>query len=394
MDKYTLDCLRNQLNPVISGFSKPQKDCINTLVRQILIKGTPILRHLVPEDERLVKPQARKFSRHLSNIELESKVDELAFKQTKGQVEEDTSIAYDLCDIAKESAKVMEKLSKIWDGSKRKKSTGYFLHGIGVGDILLKFKPHLANKHTLNQTRRDLILKLAEEFDRQGIWLLDRGNDDKQFFHDLAEEKINFICRIKKNRLAVVKETGERLKIHDLEAGKHEIYLLDEHNHKPKTDHVFVVVIHEHLENKEEMALLTNLPADKYSAEEFVQKYLQRWGIENSFKRVKTKFMLEKIRVLKFDRFVNLVALIRLCSLLATTIYKKVLDQSKCVLMKIYHLVTSFKAFRKRRALTENLDAFISFLGHHLQPFVTRKIPDPPNLSLFSKYTLEKLAPF
>ncbi len=394
MDKYTLDCLRNQLNAVISEFSKPQKNCINTLVRQILIKGTPILRHLVPEDERFVKPQARKFSRHLKNNELEEKVDELALKQAKKLVEEDTSIPYNLCDIAKEDAKVMEKISKIWDGSKRKKSTGYFLHGIGVGNVLLKFKPDLADKHTLNQTRKKLIFELAEKFDGNGIWLMDRGNDHKQFFRDLSEKEIRFICRIKKNRLAVVKKTGEIIKIKDLKPGKHEIYLLDHHNNKVKTDIVFAVIIHEHLEKKEEICLLTNLPKEKYSAEEFVKKYLDRWGIENSFKRVKTKFMLEKIRVLSFKKFINLVALIRLCLFLAAIIYEKILDQNKCVLMKIYHLVKSFKVFRKRRSLTKNLDSFISFLGHHLKPFVTRKTPDPPNLSLFSKYDLEKLAPF
>lgn len=394
MDKYTLDFLRNQINPVIYEFSKPQKDCLSILLRQIFIKGTPILRHLALEDEKLVKSQARRFSRFLGNINLEPIVDELALKQAKNMIEEDTSIAYDLCDIAKENAKVMEKLSNIWDGSKKKRSTGHFLHGIGVKNILLKFKSHLADEHTLNQTRKDLIFELAKEFDHKGIWLMDRGNDHKQFFRDLTKEKIKFICRIKKNRLAVMKKTGKILKIKDLSPGKYEIYLLDHHNNKVKMDVVYTVIIHEHLENKDEMYLLTNLPVEKYSSEEFVEKYLQRWGIENSFKRIKSKFMLEKIRVLSFKKFINLVALIRLCLLLATIIYKKVLDQSKCLLMKIYHLAASFKAFRKRRSLTKNLDAFITFLGQHLKPFVTKKIPDPPNLSLFSKYALEKLAPF
>ena len=349
MDKYTLDFIRNQLNPVISGFSKPQKDCLNTLLRQIFIKGTPILRHLALEDERLVKSQARRFSRFLGNVNLEPEVDKMALKQAKHMIEEDTSIAYDLCDIAKEDAKMMEKISKIWDGSKRKRSTGYFLHGIGIEDVLLKFKPHLADEHTLNQTRKDLIFELAKEFDHKGIWLMDRGNDHKHFFRELTKEKIKFICRIKKNRLAVVKKTGEMLKIKDLSPGKHEIYLLDHHNNKVKTDVVYAVIIHKHLKDKEEICLLTNLSPNKYSIEEFVKKYLQRWGIENSFKRIKTKFMIERIRVLSFKRFVNLVALIRLCLLLATIIYKKVLDQNKCLIMKIYHLATSFKAFRRDR---------------------------------------------
>lgn len=392
MDKYTLDCLKNQLNPVISDCSKPQKDCVKTLVRQIFIKGTPILRHLALENELMVKPQARKFSRHLENIEIENAVDGLALKEAKKIIDEDTSIAYDLCDISKENAKRMENLSTVFDGSKRKISEGFFLHGIGIEDILLKFKVHLANEFTLNQTRKSLIFELAEEFSRRGIWLIDRGNDDKQFFRDLAEAEIKFICRIKSNRLAVLKQTGERIKIKDLSTGKYEVYLFDNHNNKPKTDIAYTIIIHQHLKEKE-MYLLTNLPADKYSEKEFVEKYLQRWGVENSFKRIKTKFMLEKIRVLSFKRFVNLVSIIRLCMILATIIYQKIVGQSKNFLMNIYHLVAKFKAFRKRKSLTLNLDAFITFLGCHLKPFATKKIPDPPNLCLFSKYALGKLAP-
>ena len=394
MDKYTLDCLKNNLNSVIFDFSKPQKDCLKTLVRQVFIKGTPILRHLALDDERMVKPQARKFSRHLKNIDLEKHVDELALKKAKSMIEEDTSIAYDLCDIAKEESKMMEKISKIFDGSKRKISNGFYLHGVGVGDILLKFKPHLAYEHTLNQTRREIIFDLSEKFDKKGIWLMDRGNDHKHFFRDLAKAKIKFICRIKKNRKIVMKKTGEITKIEKFSPGKYEIYLLDHHNNKVKTDIIYTVIIHEHLEEKDEMCLLTNLPSDKYSVEEFVEKYLERWGVEKSFKRIKTKFMLERIRVLSFRKFVNLVALMRLCLLLATIIYRQLLDHSRGIFVNIYHLVSSFKAFIKRKSLTDNPDSFITFLGHHLKPFVIRKISEPSNLCLFSNYALVKLAPF
>lgn len=394
MDKHTLDCLKNNLNPVISEFSKPQKDCIKILVRQIFIKGTPILRHLALDDERMVKPQARKFSRHLENIDLENHVDKLALKKAKPMIEEDTSIAYDLCDIAKEESKMMEKISKVFDGSRRKISNGFYLHGVGVGDLLLKFKPHLADEHTLNQTRKKIIFDLSEKFDKKGIWLMDRGNDHKHFFRDLSKAQIKFICRIKKNRKIVIKDNGEITKIEKLSPGKYEIYLLDRHNNKVKTDIIYTVIIHEHLEKKDEMCLLTNLSSDKYSVEKFVEKYLERWGVEKSFKRIKTKFMLERIRVLSFRRFVNLVALVRLCLLLATIIYRQLLDHSQGLFINIYHLVSSFKTFIKRKSLTDNPDSFITFLGHHFKPFVTKKNLDLPNLSLFSKYALEKLAPF
>jgi transposase len=59
-----------------------------------------------------------------------------------------------------------------------------------------------------------------------------------------------------------------------------------------------------------------------YSKNQIVNMYLQRWGVENIFKRVKEKFGLESIRVLKWQKFVNLVALIQLAVLVSTTTFK------------------------------------------------------------------------
>lgn len=393
MDKYTLDCIKNNLNPVISSFSKPQKDCIKTLVRQVLIKGTPILRHLTFEENILVKSQTRKFSRHLKNIELEEVVDKLALNKAKSSIKEDTTIAYDLCDIAKKDAKVMENISRIFDGSLRQKSLGYFLHGIGAVDFLLKFKVHNADKNTLNETRKELIFDISKSLNGRGIWVMDRGNDGKQFFRDLALEKIKFICRLRNNRDVIIKKTGEKIQIKDIFPGKYEVFLLNEHNNKVKTDIAYTLIISEHLDEKEPIRLLSNLEIEKYTEDEFVSKYLERWGIEKKFRTIKTKFMLEKIRVLSWKRFVNLVALIRLCMLLAHLIYRHLEDFEKHILLGFFNIFQSFKAFLKRKALTRNPDSFIKFLGHHLEPFVIRKIPDQPNLCLFSKYALKKLSP-
>ena len=131
MDKYTLDFIKNKVNEVISGCTKPQRKCFQYLVRQLFIKGTPILRHLVEDDGRNVKPETRRFSRNLENGDLADSVDDFILKQVKNQVEDDTSIAYDLCDINKDDAKKMENISKVFDGSRRRKVMGFWLHGVG-----------------------------------------------------------------------------------------------------------------------------------------------------------------------------------------------------------------------------------------------------------------------
>lgn len=124
---------------------------------------------------------------------------------------------------------------------------------------------------------------------------MDRGNDSKQFFRDLAKKNIKFICRMRKKRLVVLKNTGKITKLSKLKPGKYAIYLLDHHNNKVKTDITYTLIINKHLENKEEIRLISNLPFDKYSEDEFVKKYLERWGVEKSFRRIKTKFFIAKI---------------------------------------------------------------------------------------------------
>jgi hypothetical protein len=385
--------MRNNLELVISHLSRPQQKCLKTLVRQVFIKKTPVLRHLAMEDELLVPSQTRRFSRHLEHIDLEKTVDKLALNKAKKMMQKDTTIAYDLCDIAKDNAKVMENLSRVFDGNKRKSAPGYFLHGVGAADILLQFNVHNADADTLNKTRKKIIFKINEHFQNKGIWVMDRGNDGKQFFRDLALEGVRFICRLRNNRHVVMEKTGEKVAIKDIAPGKYNVYLLDRNNNNVKTDVAYTLVIQQHLDHKEPIRLLSNLCIEKYSAEGFVEKYLERWGVEKKFRTIKTKFMLEKIRVLSWKRFVNLVALIRLCLLLAHLLYQRLIEHERQIFLNLFHLIQSFKAFIKRKALTQNPDSFITFLGHYLPPFVARKIPDSPNISLFSSSILKKLSP-
>lgn len=392
MDKYTLDFIKNKVNEVILTCSKPQKKCFHKLLRQLFIKGTPILRHLV-ETGKNVKPQTRKFSRHLENVDLPELVDDFVLKQVKYKVSKETSIAYDLSDINKNDAKKMPNLSRVFDGSERNRATGFWLHGVGILGFLLKFEVHDVNSKTLPQTRKKIIFQLAEKLSYLGIWVIDRGNDCKQFFRDLAKRGIRFICRLRSNRLVVLKNSGEIVKLNSLDVGKYEIHLLNAHNNKVNTDVTFTLIVYKHLDEKDVIRLISNLPIDHYSSEDFVKKYLERWGVEKSFRRIKTKFLIEKIRVLSEKRFTNLISLIRLSMAVSKLLYQRVFENQKQVLLHICKLLNSYKNFLKRRSLTQNIDSFITFLSDHLPPLVNRKPKEPPNPSLFSHYALEKLTP-
>jgi hypothetical protein len=120
MNKYIQDTIRNKSRSVIAGLSIPQQKAVNEMVRGLFTAGEPILRHLAQDDTKSVKKQAEKYSHHLGNISVQTKVEALALKEAESGVQKTTIIAYDLTDVNKELPEKMEKLSKIWDGSQKK----------------------------------------------------------------------------------------------------------------------------------------------------------------------------------------------------------------------------------------------------------------------------------
>ena len=329
----------------------------------------------------------------LGKIELKEKVEQSALNKVKHQIRKNTIIAYDLTDINKNAARKMEKLSVVFDGSKRESANGYTLHGLGVNGILLKLEVHEGAENTQNQLRKKIVEKYAQEFHQKGIWVFDRGNDDKAFFKYLRhEQKVQFIARLRLNRGIVVKETGAILNVEKLPVGRYQVYLMNKQNTYVDLRAEFTLIISKHLdEEKQPIRLLASL-LHTYSSEEVVDMYLQRWGIENIFKRGKQKFNLEKIRVLNYQKFVNLIALIQFAINVSTVTFIKI---QRSTYSLISGVLIYYKKFLKLKALTFNLDSFISFMKVSLKPLIheAKKLP-PKQLSLLSRRNLEKLGPF
>jgi hypothetical protein len=392
MYKYIQDLIRNNSRSIFSDCTTPQKKALSEILRGFLTVGTPVLRHLVQSEKISAKKQAEKYSYHLGNVDLQKKVELHAVRRVKSEVKKNTIIAYDLTDINKDCAKKMEGLHRVHDGSQHKRVNGFLLHGVGVNGLLLKLELHDHDKFTLNTVRLHAIKSISEMFGRRGIWVVDRGNDGKQFFKDMSHKlKVQFIARLRENRNVVMKKTGAIMRLKDLPCGQHEIYFLNRNNNAVDTEHEFLLVIHQHLEEKKPIRLLCKLK-DSFSSEQIVSMYLERWGIENTFKRAKQKFMLEKIRVLDKQKFVNLVALIQFAINICTITF--------FAIQKLTHSLISgalfyYQKFMKRRCLSINMDSFISFLQYSLKPLIHRPQKSPPKqLSLLPKRRLEKLGSF
>lgn len=392
MYKYIQDFIRNNSRYLLSDCTLPQKKAISEIIRGLFTAGTPVLRHLVQSERKTAKKQAEKYSNHLGGVDLREKVEEFALKKARAEVKTNTIIAYDLTDINKECSKKMEKLSRVFDGSRRESADGFLLHGVGVNGLLLKLEPHDHERLTLNTVRKEAVKQISKAFGGKGIWAFDRGNDGKMFFRDLRQElKVQFIARLRTNRTVVMKQTGALFALEEIPVGQHAVYLLDEHNNRVDTKNEYLLVISKHLEGKRPIMLLCNLK-DSYSSEQIVSMYLERWGIENTFKRAKQKFNLEKIRVLSHKKFVNLIALIQFAINVCTITFFAV---QKFTHSLISGALFCYQKFMKRSSLTMNMDSFISFLQESLKPLILR--PPSPLLtqqSLLSRRQLEKLGPF
>jgi len=393
MYKYIQDSIRNNSRLLFSNLSLPQKKAISEVIRGLFTAGTPVLRHLAQSEKVSTKKQGDKYSHHLGNISLKEKVEQSALNKVRHEMRKHTIIAYDLTDINKNSAKKMEKLSMVFDGSKRKKAMGYTLHGVGINGILLKLEVHDGEIHYQNDIRKEIVKKYSEKFDKKGIWVFDRGNDDKQFFKFLRHQaKIQFIARVKSDRGVVIKETGAIMQVKNLPVGKYQIYLMNHHNTHVDTKYEYTLVIENHLkDNKNVPIRLIAALNHQYSSSEIVNMYLERWGIENIFKRGKQKFNLEKIRVLNYQKFVNLIALIQFAINVSTVTFIKI---QKSTYSLISGVLICYKNFLKLKALYQNLDSFISFMQQALKPLQYKFKPPSDQPNLFSFRQLKKLGPF
>lgn len=395
MYKYITDTLKNNLKSIIKDCTRPEQKAVMEVTRGLITEGTPILRHLIQNDEITAKKQAEKYSYHLGKTDLTEVIENLALRHAKSEMKQYAIIAYDLSDIAKDSAVKMEKIRRVFDGSKRKVCNGYTFHGVGINHILIKAEIHDGDRKFLPEVRKKIVTKIAKKLNRKGVWVMDRGNDDKEFFLYLRSNlEVNFIARLKENRQVVLVKTGDKIQVKNLKAGQYDVYLMNRYNLKPDTENSYRLVIQNHLVDKEPIRLLTTLRKRRFSKNQIVIMYLERWGIENSFKRVKGKFSLEKIRVLKHQVFLNLIALTLFVLVMSTVIFQRMQKINQELISGILAL---YKRFIKRKSLAFNLDSFITFIQFSL-PKLTFRNHDPPKqtdqLSLFSFRQVKKLGSF
>ena len=264
----------------------------------------------------------------------------------------------------------IENITDIFDGSIRKKSRGFFVHGVGFGQYLWRLRLHDNTREFLPQIRKKILEKLISfTKSKKPIFAFDRGNDSKDLFEYMEEKKARYIVRLKKNRSVIVKKSGEIVQVDELPEGRYEILLTTrktEQHKKPKYKEYQLVIYKKQKSKKHPIRLIfsRNLdPEKELSNKKIINLYLQRWGVENSFKQIKTALNLEEIRVMKFKKFQNFVSLLHFCSLLNEFLLSRIQENIEIFqnisLTKIFY---EYKKFLKRYTLTINSHSFFRFL--------------------------------
>jgi len=365
--KHIHDAVRNALRSIGSNLTAPQIRAVKELLVGLLQNSTSILNHLNMETEIRISKQSERYRRHLENIDVAALVENQIFR-TLPEIEEYTIIAYDLGDIAKPHAKVMEGVHPIFDGSERKSSRGYELHGISIHNQPAIMELHDANSKFLPQVREEIIGRITEKVGMKGIWVYDRGNDDEKLFSAHVRRKQRFVIRLKKNRHLIHKKSGMKQKVEDYLPGIYDVRI-------PKHRWRYTLVVHEHIEEGQKQepirVLVRGVKVEK--AEEIIETYLRRWDIENIYKQMKSKFGLEEIRLLSLKKIKNLIALIQLATSISNRTFAEMTEEKEEESTAVFELSTTFKAFCHKRCLAKNRFAFTSFLQEYSPTFRPRE---------------------
>jgi len=396
MTKVIADYVKNNTKTIFREFSLPQKKTLRSLVYALLREQTGVLRELGENNKILPKSLADKFSYHLGKVDLREKVEGFCDRKIKKVLTKNCVIAYDVSDIMKESAKKIEGVKMVFDGSKRKVGNGFFLHGVGVLGLLWRLEIHDGDRTFLPQIRKKIlkkIIKLTKNFDP--IFALDRGNDDKKLFEFLLQKGVKFIIIIKVNRKVVLKKTGEIVPIENLKPGRYKVLLKTTETVPkkfPKYQEYLVVVL-KNKNIKTPIRVICSTDMQTFSDQEIINFYLQRWGLENSFKQIKQGLNLEQIRVLSFRKFQNMVSLMHLCSILNDFLLKKMKTNTKNFLNQgLTQLWIFYEKFKKRYCRTTNPHSFLKFLSTVIPNFVVhRKYPKPHSQTTLFRFQYEKL---
>lgn len=314
-----------------------------------------------------LKKIEERFSRQLIKSKIWHCIQENILSLARERIKENTLLVLDLSDIRKRYAEKMEYLAKVRDGSSKDGEIvdGYWTNQVIASEVdsneVLPLYYSLYSQESPdfvseNKEIIGAIDQVSKSLNNKGIWVIDRGGDREDIYNALINNNRNFIIRLTGSRnLAHHNKTTRSLWLAyacRLPYKKTIVKIIEGKEISYDLNYGFIPVQLPDLKSRltlvvikgfgsKPMMLLTSLQPKSGQKDLWfiIKAYLKRWSIEETIRFIKQTYDLENIRVLKYVRLQNMMAL-----LLAVFYFMAViLDQSQKLTIMAGHILKSAK---------------------------------------------------
>lgn len=313
-----------------------------------------------------LKKIEERFSRQLIKPRLWDSLHQRILSMASSRVKDRTLLILDLSDLKKKYAEKMEHMATVRDGSDK----GELVHGYWTNQVIasevgsneitpLHFSLYSQASPDFTGENNE-ILKAIDQVgtavQNRGIWVIDRGGDRDALYEPLLRNKRDFIIRMVGSRDLIYKGRIVRslwlafscrspyqksfVRIRQGKEVQYNIRFGFVPVQLPNMDAPLNMVVVQGISNKP-MMLLTTLQINPGEKDLWfiIQAYMKRWSIEETIRFVKQTYDLENIRVLRYTRLQNMMAL-----LLAVFYFVAVvLDQTQKLTIMAGHILKSAK---------------------------------------------------
>jgi hypothetical protein len=308
-----------------------------------------------------LKKIEERFSRQLIKPRIWSCLQRSILSLASERVKEKSLLILDTSDLKKKYAEKMEYLARVRDGSEGGEIVeGYWTHQViacevDSNEITPMYYSLYSQKSPDFDSENVEIIKafnqVGKAVQNKGIWVIDRGGDRDALYESLLRNKRNFIirqvglrnlvyegkpsrslwlayaCRLPFENSIVRMIEGKEVQFH-IRYGFMPVHL-------PEFKNPLTMVVVKGFSGQP-MILLTsiliNSPKDLWF---IISAYMKRWSIEETIRFIKQTYDLENIRVLKYARLQNMMAL-----LLAVFYFVSIiLDQSQKLTVMAGHVL-------------------------------------------------------
>ena len=296
---------------------------------------TDIGRH--QESRVSLKKIEERYSRQLIKPGIWDYLHRRILDMASSRVNHKTLLVLDLSDLRKKYAQKMEHLATVRDGSEDGELVeGYWTNQVIAAEVgsdeitPLHFSLYSQASPDFTGENNEILGamdQVGRAVQNRGIWVIDRGGDRDALYEPLIKNKRDFIIRMVGSRNLVTQGKiirslwlahGCRLpfqkSIVKIIHGK-EVQLNLRFGYVPvqlpEMDKSLNMVVVKGF-SSQPMMLLTTLEIKQATKDLWfiIQAYMKRWSIEETIRFIKQTYDLENIRVLKYARLQNMMAIL------------------------------------------------------------------------------------